>query len=165
MKISEFCIGRPVFATVISLLLVLVGAVAYQRLTVREYPSTDEPVVSVSTTYPGASPEIIESQVTQVLEGSIAGIEGIDTLTSTSRTESSRITIRFTLDTDPDVAAADVRDRASWVRRRWPAAIDEPVIATVEDDAQPIHFLVLTHDRLSPPAHRHWENVGQGKGF
>ena len=95
MRISEICIKRPVFATVLSLVLVLIGAVSYQRLTVREYPSVDEPVVSVVTRYPGASARIIESQITQVLEGSIAGIEGIDILSSTSRAESSRITVRF----------------------------------------------------------------------
>jgi len=150
MKLSEFCIERPVFATVLSLLLILVGVVAYDRLTVREYPSTDEPVVSVTTRYPGASPEIIESQVTQLIEGSVAGIEGIDTITSTSRPESSRISISFTLETDPSVAAADVRDRVSRVRRSLPDEIDEPVIAKVEADAQPIMFMVLTSDRLSP---------------
>ena len=87
----------PVFATVLSLVLVLLGIVSYSRLTVREYPNVDEPVVSVSTSYPGASATIIESQVTQVLEGSIAGIEGIDVLESTSRAETSRITVRFQL--------------------------------------------------------------------
>ena len=101
MSLPEICIRRPVFATVLSLLLVLVGIVSYDRLPVREYPNIDQPVVSVVTNYPGASPEIMESQVTQVLEASIAGIPGIDVLSSTSRSETSRITARFTLDTDP----------------------------------------------------------------
>ena len=100
----------------LSLVLVLVGIVSYDRLPVREYPNIDQPVVSVVTSYPGASPEIMESQVTQVLEASIAGIPGIDVLSSTSRQETSRITVRFTLDTDPEDAAADVRDRVSRVR-------------------------------------------------
>jgi multidrug efflux pump len=141
MKFSELCIRRPVFATVLSLIIMLIGAVSYDRLNVREYPNIDEPVVSVSTTYPGASATIMESQVTQVLEGSIAGIAGIDVIESTSRSESSRITVRFQLGVDADVAASDVRDRVSRVRRRLPDEIDEPVIAKVEADAQPVIFL------------------------
>lgn len=141
MRLPEICIRRPVFATVLSLILILVGIVSYDRLTVREYPNVDEPVVSVTTSYPGASATIIESQVTQVLEGSIAGIAGIDILESTSRAESSRITVRFRPDVDIDVAASDVRDRVSRVRRRLPDEIDEPTIAKVEADAQPIIYI------------------------
>ena len=150
MRISEICVRRPVFATVMSTMLVLIGVVSYDRLTVREYPSIDEPVVSVVTTYAGASATIIESQVTQVLEGSIAGIEGIDVLESTSRSESSRITVRFRLSVNPDVAASDVRDRVSRVRGRLPDEVEEPVIAKVEADAQPVMFVAITSDRLSP---------------
>lgn len=149
MGISEFCVRRPVFATVLSLLLILIGIVSYSRLSVREYPNIDEPVVSVVTTYPGASASIVESQVTQVLEGSIAGIAGIDVLESTSRSESSRITVRFRLEVDPDVAASDVRDRVSRVRQRLPDEIDEPVISKVEADAQPVLFVVFRSDRMS----------------
>ncbi|MBZ0215263.1 MAG: efflux RND transporter permease subunit, partial [Fimbriimonadaceae bacterium] len=111
MNFSELCIRRPVFATVLSLTIVLIGLVAYQRLSVREYPKIDPPVVSVETSYPGASAEIIESQVTKVLEDSLAGIEGIDFTTSISRAEQSQISITFNLDRDPSSAAADVRDR------------------------------------------------------
>ena len=143
MTLPELCIRRPVFATVLSLILVLVGLMAFSRLTIREYPSIDEPQVSVSTTYSGASAEIIESQVTQVLEGSLAGIEGIDTIESTSRAESSRITIRFRTGISIDSATSDVRDRVSRVRGRLPDEIDEPTISKVEADAQPIMFLVL----------------------
>lgn len=149
MGLSELCIRRPVFATVLSLLMLLVGIVSYERLTVREYPSIDEPVVSVVTQYPGASASIIESQVTQVLEGSIAGIEGIDVLESTSRAESSRITVRFRLEVDPNVAASDVRDRVSRVRQRLPGEISEPVISKVEADAQPVVFVVFRSERVS----------------
>ena len=149
MSLFEFCIRRPVFATVLSLVLVLMGIVSYGRLTVREYPNVDEPVVSVSTSYPGASATIIESQITQVLEGSIAGIAGIDVLESTSRAETSRITIRFLSDVDPDVAASDVRDRVSRVRRRLPVEVQEPTIAKVEADAQAILNLVFTSDRMN----------------
>ncbi|MGQ4272544.1 efflux RND transporter permease subunit [Terrihabitans sp. B22-R8] len=150
MGISELCIRRPVFATVMSLFLLLIGVVAYDRLTVREYPNIDEPVVSVQTTYTGASAEIVETQVTQVLEGSIAGIAGIDTIESQSRSETSRITIRFHLDVDPDVAASDVRDRVSRVRRRLPDEVDEPTVSKVEADAQPVLFMSFTSDRMSP---------------
>jgi multidrug efflux pump len=145
----ELCIRRPVFATVLSLVLVLLGIVSYGRLTVREFPNVDEPVVSVSTTYPGASASIVESQITQVLEGSIAGIAGIDVLESTSRAETSRITVRFGSDVDQDVAASDVRDRVSRVRRRLPVEVQEPNIAKVEADAQAILNLVFTSDRMS----------------
>ena len=97
MGIHELCVRRPVFATVLSLVLVLIGAVSFGRLAVREYPNIDEPIVSVQTIYRGASPEIIEAQVTQILEESIAGIEGIEVLSSKSRPEQSNITVRFRL--------------------------------------------------------------------
>jgi multidrug efflux pump len=150
MGISEFCIRRPVFATVLSLVIILLGVVSYSRLTVREYPNVDEPVVSVSTRYPGASAKIVESQVTQILEGSIAGIPGIDVIDSFSRSEQSRISVRFRPDVDQDVAASDVRDRVSRVRGRLPDEIDEPVIAKVEADAQPIMLLVFNSPVLNP---------------
>ncbi len=147
MGIYDLCIRRPVFATVLSLMLVLLGVVSFQRLAVREYPNIDEPIVSIQTVYRGASPEIIEAQVTQVLEESIAGIEGIDVLTSKSRPEQSNITVRFRLGVDPDVAASDVRDRVARVRRKLPDEIEEPVIAKVEADARPIMFLPFTSSR------------------
>ncbi|WP_340117343.1 efflux RND transporter permease subunit [Pelagibius sp. 7325] len=150
MGVFDFFIRRPVFATVMSLIVILVGLVSYMQLTIREYPNIDEPIVSVRTDYPGASAEIIESQVTQVLEGSIAGIEGIETLTSSSEPEESRISVRFRLGTDPDVAASDVRDRVSRVRGRLPDEIDEPVIAKVEADAQAIIYIAFTSTRHTP---------------
>jgi multidrug efflux pump len=150
MVISEVCIRRPVLATVLSLILILLGIVSFDRLSVREYPKIDEPVVTVNTLYRGASAEIIESQVTKPLEDSIAGIEGIDTLTSYSRPERSLIMIRFRLDRDADGAAADVRDRVSRVRQRLPAGVDEPTIAKVEADANPIIWLSFSSDRASP---------------
>jgi multidrug efflux pump len=129
MSLFELCIRRPVFATVLSLVIVLLGVVSYTRLTVREYPNVDEPVVSVSTRYPGASAKIIETQITQVLEGSIAGISGIDVIDSSSRSEQSRISVRFRPDVDQDVAASDIRDRVSRVRARLPDEIDGPASA------------------------------------
>ena len=151
MQLPEISIRRPVFATVLSLLILLVGFVAFNGLTVREYPKIDEPTVTVSTTFGGASSEVIESQVTKVLEDSLAGIEGVDVITSISRQEQSQITVRFKLERDPDSAAADVRDKVSRVRQRLPQDIDEPVIAKVEADAQPVIFLAMiseTHTAL-----------------
>jgi len=150
MQLAETSIRRPVFATVLSLLLILVGVVSFSRLTVREYPRIDEPVVTVSTKLVGASSEVIESQVTKPLEDSLAGIDGVDILTSISRSEQSQITVRFKLEKNPDNAAADVRDRVSRVRGRLPDAIDEPVIAKVEADATPTIWLAFSGDQLSP---------------
>jgi multidrug efflux pump len=150
MKLSEISIRRPVFATVMSLLLVLVGVVSYSRLQVREYPRIDEPVVNVSTRLAGASSEVIESQVTKILEDSIAGIEGVDIITSVSRSEQSQITARFKLTKSPEDAAADMRDRVSRVRARLPDSIDEPVIAKVEADATPTIWLAFQSETLSP---------------
>ncbi len=150
MVLSDLSIRRPVLATVMSLVVALVGLIAYDRLTVREYPKIDEPVVTVETTFKGASADIIESQVTQILEESLSGIEGIDYMSSISRQEKSQITIRFRLDREPDAAANDVRDRVSRVRSRLPDDIDEPVIAKVEADAQPVLYLAFSSDRHSP---------------
>ncbi|MDO9479357.1 MAG: efflux RND transporter permease subunit [Hydrogenophaga sp.] len=151
MQLPEISIRRPVFATVLSLLILLVGWVSFNGLTVREYPKIDEPTVTVSTSFTGASSEVVESQVTKTLEDSLAGIEGVDVITSISRQERSQITVRFKLERDPDSAAADVRDKVSRVRQRLPQGIDEPVIAKVEADAFPVIWLALssdTHDAL-----------------
>ena len=149
MKISDLCIKRPVFATVLSLVVMLVGIVSYTRLPVREYPKIDEPVVTVDTTYRGASAEIIESQVTKPLEDSLAGIEGVEVITSISRAENSQISVRFKLERAPDSAAADVRDRVSRVRNKLPESVDEPVIAKVEADANPIIWVAFSSDQHS----------------
>jgi multidrug efflux pump len=149
MVLSDICIRRPVFATVMSLIIVLVGLVSYNQLSVREYPKIDEPVVTVDTRYPGASSEVVESQITKPLEDSIAGIDGIDVLTSISRAEQSQITVRFRLEKDPDSGANDVRDRVSRVRSKLPQTIEEPVIAKVEADASPIIWLSFSSDRMS----------------
>ena len=150
MQLPEISIRRPVFASVLSLLILLVGWVSFSTLTVREYPKIDEPTVTVSTRFGGASSEVIESQVTKVLEDSLAGIEGVDIITSISRQEQSQITVRFKLERDPDSAAADVRDKVSRVRQRLPQGIDEPVIAKVEADAFPVVWLALSSDTFSP---------------
>ncbi|NKE64889.1 efflux RND transporter permease subunit [Ramlibacter sp. RBP-2] len=149
MQLPEISIRRPVFATVLSLLVLLIGAVSFTRLAVREYPKIDEPVVTVSVRYPGASAEVIETQVTKPLEDSIAGIDAVDVLTSISRAEQSQISVRFRLEKDADAAAAEVRDRTSRVRNKLPQAIDEPVIAKVEADAFPVVWLAFTSDTLT----------------
>ena len=149
MKLSETSIHRPVFATVMSLIVILVGLVSYSRLSVREYPKIDSPVVSVTTTYRGASAEIIETTVTQRLEEVLAGIEGLEFMSSVSRQERSQISLTFTLDRNQSDAAADVRDRVGRARGRLPDEIDEPVIAKVEADAQPTIYLALSSDRHS----------------
>ncbi len=146
MQLAETSIRRPVFATVLSLLIMLIGAVSFNRLTVREYPKIDEPVVTVTTRFAGASSEVVEAQVTKILEDSLAGIEGVDVITSSSRQERSQISVRFALARDADSAAADVRDKTSRVRQRLPQGIDEPVIAKVEADAQPVVFLSMSSD-------------------
>jgi multidrug efflux pump len=150
MQLAEVSIRRPVLAVVMSLLIVLIGAVSFKSLSLREYPKIDEPTVTVTTRYVGASAEVVESQVTKPLEDSIAGIDAVDVITSISRAEQSQITVRFRLEKDADTAAAEVRDRTSRVRNRLPQAIEEPVIAKVEADAFPVIWLAFSSDTLSP---------------
>ena len=149
MFISDLSIRRPVLATVMSLMLVLIGIISYQRLSVREYPNIDPPVVSVRTVYPGASAEIIESQVTRPLEESLAGIEGIKVMKSVNREEVSQITVEFTLGRDIEAAANDVRDRVARIRGRLPDDVEEPIVAKIEADAFPILWLAFSSDRHS----------------
>jgi multidrug efflux pump len=149
MQLPEVSIRRPVFATVLSLLVLLVGAVSFSRLPVREYPKIDEPVVTVSVRYAGASAEVVESQVAKPLEDSIAGIDGVDVITSISRAEQAQIAVRFRLEKDADAAAAEVRDRTARVRNKLPQGIDEPVIAKVEADAFPVIWLAFSSDTMS----------------
>ena len=149
MRISEISIQRPVLATVMSLVILLLGIVGYLALTVREYPNIDEPTVSVTTTFSGANAEIMESQVTKPLEDSLAGIDGIKFINSTSREGVSIINISFLLTRDPDAVAADVRDRVSRVRGQLPDEVNEPIVAKVEADSTPIIYLVLESETLT----------------
>jgi len=125
---TNFFIRRPIFASVCSLLIILIGAVSYTRLPVREYPDIEPPIVTVSTTYPGANPREVETEVTEILEDEINGVEGIKTLQSTSSQGTSQITVEFELDRDLDVAAQDVRSRANRVLGELPDAVENPVI-------------------------------------
>ncbi|PQA44404.1 efflux RND transporter permease subunit [Amnimonas aquatica] len=150
MGLAELCVRRPVLATVLNLLVMLAGVMAFELLTVREYPNIDMPVVTVQTDYRGASAAIVESTVTKTLEDSLSGIEGIDFMTSTSRAESSQISLTFDPSRDIDSAANDVRDRVARVRQRLPEDVDEPRIAKAEADAQPILWLALSSSQHSP---------------
>jgi multidrug efflux pump len=142
-------VKRPVLATVLNLLLVVFGIVALLGISVREYPDIDPPVVSVRTDYPGASAAVVETQVTQIIEDQVAGIEGIRTLESSSRDGSSNITIEFQLSRDIDAAANDVRDRVSRVLNDLPDKADPPEVTKADVDADPILYLVLSSDRYS----------------
>ncbi|MWV13677.1 MMPL family transporter [Pseudomonas sp. R-28-1W-6] len=149
MTLSDICIRRPVFATVLSLIIVLLGLMAYQRLAVREYPNIDVPIVTVNVIYPGASPEIMESQVAQPIEDVLSGIEGLDFVSSISRSENTQITAQFRLGSNSDEAANDVRDRLGRVRSLLPEEIREPLVQKVEADAQPVIWLGFSSERFS----------------
>ena len=149
MIISEFSVRRPVFASVISMLLIILGLAAMFRLPVRQYPDVDAPVVSIDTRYRGASAEVVETKVTQVIEDQIAGIEGIEKLTSNSRDERSDIRVEFTLTRDIEAAANDIRDRVSRVVDQLPIEAEPPEIAKVDSTTRPVMYLNLTSDVMS----------------
>src|SRR5713101_7525982 len=144
MKLSETSIHRPVLASMLSAALVLFGAIGYTRLSVREFPDVDPPVISVSTTLPGAHAQVVETAVTDILEEELSTIQGLRTLTSSSSEEFSNITLEFNLDRPVDDAAQDVRDKVSRVRGRLPQDVREPVIAKQQADAQPFFWLALS---------------------
>src|SRR5512132_2939037 len=135
MFLSRASIKRPVLASMMNLALILFGLIGLSRLPVRELPDIDPPIVSVSTVYPGANAQVVETEVTERLEEVINNIEGIKTLTSQSREQASNITIEFDLSRNIDLAAQDVRDRVSRVRGRLPDTIKEPVISKQDADA------------------------------
>jgi len=149
MILSEISVRRPVFAMVVSLLLTIIGLMAASRLTVREVPDIQRPVVSIDTVYRGASAAVIESKITQVIENQVAGIEGIEILRSSSFDERSRINIEFSLDRDIESAANDVRDRVSRVVRALPEEAEQPQISKVDSTADPVVWLNLASDRRS----------------
>ncbi len=144
MKLSEMSIRRPVLASMISAALVLFGVIGYTRLSVRELPDIDPPIISVSTTLPGANAQVVETAVTDVLEEELSTIQGLRTLSSSSSEENSQIILEFNLDRPVDVAAQDVRDKVSRVRGRLPVDVLEPVIAKQQADAQPFFWLALS---------------------
>ncbi|MFY8274107.1 efflux RND transporter permease subunit [Pseudoalteromonas sp. SSDWG2] len=143
MRITDTAVKRPVFAIVINLLLLTFGLVAFSMLPLREYPDIDSPIVSVSTSYPGASSEIIETKITQVIENRISGIEGIKSITSSSRNGRSNITIEFNIDRDIDAAANDVRERVSRALDNLPDQVRPPEVSKQDSDESPIAWFVL----------------------
>jgi multidrug efflux pump len=149
MVLSDVSIKRPVFATVISLLLMVLGIAALMKLPVREYPAIDPPVVSVTTTYVGASAAVVDTQITELIEAAVAGIEGIKFITSQSRDERSQVTIEFRLSRNVDAAANDVRDRVARSLARLPEQADTPVVQKVDGDARPILWIALVSEQLS----------------
>jgi len=147
MKLYELSVRRPVLATVMSLVIVIFGIVSFTFLGVREFPSVDAPIITVSTNYPGANASVIESQITEPLEESVNGVEGIRSLTSTTREGRSTIQVEFDLDEDLDRAANDVRDRVNRVLGRLPPDVDPPQVSKASDDESPIVFLNVFSDR------------------
>ncbi|MCZ6809432.1 MAG: efflux RND transporter permease subunit [Proteobacteria bacterium] len=147
MQLSSISIRRPVLATVLNLVILLIGVISYQRLAVRLIPNVDVPIVTVLTVYPGANAQVIESQITNPIEDTLSGIEGIDFISSVSRAEVSQVTVRFLLDRNADAAASDVRDRVSQARRFLPEEADEPIVQKQEADARPIIYLAFSSDR------------------
>jgi multidrug efflux pump len=147
MSLTSISIRRPVLASVMSIVIVLFGVISFFYLGVREYPSVDPPIVTVSTNYVGANADVIESQITEPLEESVNGIAGIRTLTSVSREGRSTITVEFGLDIDLEAAANDVRDRVSRAQRLLPADADPPTVTKADADASPIVFLNVNSDR------------------
>ncbi|MEO9523481.1 efflux RND transporter permease subunit [Marinobacter alexandrii] len=146
MILSDVSIKRPVFATVISLLIVVFGLAALLGLPVREYPDIDPPVVSISTDYTGAAAEVVDTQITQVIEGAISGIEGIRSIESSTEQGESRTSIEFSTDRDVDIAANDVRDAVSRVANQLPEEADPSVVRKADSDARPMMWVTLRSD-------------------
>src|SRR5690625_1486229 len=152
MWLSDISVKRPVFATVIDLLLVAFGLVAFDRLSLREYPDIDPPIISIRTEYIGAAAAVVESRITKIIEDSIAGIEGVKTITSSSRDGVSNVQLEFHLSRDIDAAANDVRDRVARVTNRLPDEADPPRVEKTDADEQPIMWLNLTSPTLASMA-------------
>ncbi len=148
MILSDISVKRPVFATVISLVLICFGILSFMQLPLREYPDTSPPVVSISTNYPGASAEIVETQITQKIEDQINGIEGVNSINSSSSDGSSRVSVEFAVGRDIDQAANDVRDKISRITRSLPEDVDPPQIAKADSESRPIQNFSLTSSEM-----------------
>jgi multidrug efflux pump len=148
VTLSDLSVRRPVLATVFSLLIIAFGAIAFTTLPLRELPDVDQPVVSISTSYPGASAQVVETQITRIIEDQLSGIEGVDIIGATSRDGRSSINIEFTLDRDLEDAANDVRNAVSRARGNLPADVLEPVISKADSDSQPIIWYSLTSSSM-----------------
>ncbi len=149
MSLSSVSINRPVLATVMTIVVLIFGIIGYTFLGVREYPSVDPPIISVSTSYPGANSDVIENQITEPLEQSINGIPGIRSLSSVSSQGSSRITVEFELGVDMETAANDVRDKVSRAQRQLPRDVDPPTVSKADADSNPILAVTIQSDTRS----------------
>jgi multidrug efflux pump len=150
MTLSELSIRRPVLAAVLSLLIVVAGLASISSLPIRELPDVDSSVVSVTTTYTGAAPEIVDTDITEVIDSAVAGISGVKTITSSSQRGRSTTTIEFELGRDIDEAAGDVRAAVSRVRGQLPDEVDEPQVVKSDSDADPVMRLAVYSDRMTP---------------
>lgn len=151
MLLSDISVRRPVFASVISLLLVAFGLVSFGRLSLREYPDIDPPVVSITVNYPGASSSIVETRVTQLIEDRISGVEGINYIESSSKDGQSRVTLEFSIDRDIDDAANDVRDLVSGILNKLPEEADPPQVQKANSDDDVIVWYSLISDHMTVP--------------
>src|SRR5262245_34214016 len=149
MLLSDVSIRRPVVCLVASIVITLVGVLSFKKLPVREYPNVDSPVISVETSYPGASAEVVESKITEPLEKELSSIDGIRVLRSSSAEQRSNISIEFNLNRDISDAANDVRDRVSRARNRLPEEAQETQVSKTDADASPIVTVSFTSDRYS----------------
>jgi hydrophobe/amphiphile efflux-1 (HAE1) family protein len=149
MTLAEFSIRRPVFTIVLSLLITILGGIGFSRLGVREFPAVDPPTLSITTSYPGAGADVIETQITEPLEEAVNSVAGIRTLTSTSREGASQITVEFTLETNLDTAASDVRDQLARAVRLLPPDTNPPILVKSNADSTPILQLILSSEQRS----------------
>lgn len=151
MLLSDISVKRPVFASVISLVLIIFGIIAFDRLSLREYPDIDAPIVSIDTRYAGASASIVETRITQIIEDRIAGVEGIRFINSSSSDGRSRISVEFSVDQDIDVAANDIRDRISGVLDNLPDEADPPEVEKADSNDDVIIWLNLAGENMTVP--------------
>ncbi len=149
MNICELCIKRPIFASVISIFIVLIGLVSYSKLSTKEYPDVENPVVTVECEYKGASPYLIETAITNVVEDGLVGIEGIETITSISGWGTAQIVVNFTLETNLDVAINDVRAKISAIAGLLPKDMDPPIVSKMNNASRPIIYLALYSDQMN----------------
>ncbi len=149
MNIAEVCVKRPVFSTVLTLIILVLGIVFYNRLPVRKYPNVDQPVITVETEFRGANPQVVENQISKLLEGQFATIPGVESIVSNSGNENSSISITFAPERDLDGAAADVRDRISLVKNQLPQGIHDPLIRKSDSSANAGLFIVFTGDNVN----------------
>lgn len=149
MSLSTTSINRPVLATVLNLLLIIIGGIGLTFLGIRDYPSVDNPIITVHTSFPGANSDVIETQITEPIEAAVNGIPGIRSISSTSRDGTSFIRVEFNLDVDLETAANDVRNKVSEAQRRLPQDVDPPVVTKADADANPIYAVTVQSETMS----------------